>query len=379
MTTTAPATIRVREPRDLLTYALYAVGYRPVDSLVTLCLAGKRLVGPVARQDLAPAVPGAYAEQARTVVSVARHSGADTVVLAAFTEAEVPAPLLATIRFHLTAAGVRLLEAWQVTSSRYRSLTCSGRCCPAEGRPVEELASSEVGAEMVLRGRVVAPDRQSVVGDLGPVAGPEAAEADRVAQQTERAWHAGTPDDLTDRRSRALERWTAALDASPEALDAAGLGQLLGAMADLTVRDAIILTAVPGGADGAAQLVRRPAHDGAGADWMAAHPAVTAALDAAFGALAPGCVPVPPDDEIADRVAALLRRLARVAEGRRRARPLGVLAWLAWWRGDGVLADELVRRTLEADPHHSLGGLLRTALDRMVAPPWVSTAVDRAG
>lgn len=379
MTTTAPATIRVREPRDLLTYALYAVGYRPVDSLVTVCLAGKRLVGPVARQDLAPAVPGAYAEQARAVLAVARRSGADTVVLAAFTEAEVPAPLLATIRFHLTAAGVRLLEAWQVTSSRYRSLTCGRRCCPPEGRPVEELASSEVGAEMVLRGRVLAPDRQAVVGDLGPVAGPEADEADRVAQQTERAWYDGTPADLADRRSRALARWSAALAGAPEALDAAGLGHVLGAMADLTVRDAVILTAVPGGADGAAELVRRPADGGAGADWAAAHPAVTSALDAAFGALVPGCIPVPPDDELADRVAALLRRLVRVAGGRRRARPLGVLAWLAWWRGDGVLADELVRRTLETDPDHSLGGLLRTALDRMVAPPWASTAVDRAG
>lgn len=78
-----------------------------------------------------------------------------------------------------------------------------------------------------------------------------------------------------------------------------------------------------------------------------------------------------PDDELAVAGRTVLERV--VAHGRRdrQAPALTVLALLAWWSGDAVLASVLVERALDQDPGHRLAELLDRALGAGLPPGWV--------
>lgn len=357
--------LRASEPRDLLAYALYTLGFRPRNSLVVICLGDRnRVVGPVARFDLPPPEPRVARDVAAVVGSVAAQARARSVVLVAFTDDDVPSWLLDAVEDHLGALGARLLDAFAVGSTRYRCLTCDGPCCPEEGWPVGELESSRVGAEMVLQGCPLLADREALAGDLSPLGRAFRREVARVASEAERRWDAAAPAERTRRRTEALRRWDGALGRPVEEVTAADAGHLVAALSDLTLRDAVILTAVPGGGHAAELLVRRPSGAGPLAD------VVVDALDAVFGCPDGAGATVTPDRDLALRVEALLRRLARATRGRRQARSLAVMAWLAWWTGQGARADVLLTRVEAADPGHSLAALLRTAVDGRVPPPW---------
>jgi hypothetical protein len=78
-----------------------------------------------------------------------------------------------------------------------------------------------------------------------------------------------------------------------------------------------------------------------------------------------------PDDGLAVAARTVLERV--VAHGRRdrQAPALTVLALLAWWSGDAVLASVLVERALDQDPGHRLADLLDRALGAGLPPGWV--------
>ncbi|TGJ97173.1 DUF4192 domain-containing protein, partial [Actinotalea fermentans ATCC 43279 = JCM 9966 = DSM 3133] len=58
--------------------------------------------------------------------------------------------------------------------------------------------------------------------------------------------------------------------------------------------------------------------------------------------------------------------------GRRGAQApaLTLLALLAWWDGDGVLASDRLAAALDADPSYRLALLVERALDAGLAPGW---------
>jgi hypothetical protein len=45
-------------------------------------------------------------------------------------------------------------------------------------------------------------------------------------------------------------------------------------------------------------------------------------------------------------------------------------AWLAWWTGNGALANDLVDLALDADPGYSLARLVSQAAGGLLPPPW---------
>jgi hypothetical protein len=79
-----------------------------------------------------------------------------------------------------------------------------------------------------------------------------------------------------------------------------------------------------------------------------------------------------PDPLLVERHRATLAACARHAQPEDRAAPLAVLAWAAWWSGNGVRARGLVTRALEADPDYSLTRLVENLIDALVPPPWTS-------
>lgn len=419
---TSPTTVlRVGHPRDLLAYVPFRLGYRPRESLVVLCLRGpRRRVGAVLRIDLpraggrvrpAARAPGALVE---VVAGHARRDGAAALVLVAYAEPAGPlAPgaalpssaLVRSLAAELRRRGLEVPEAWHVGDGRYRSYLCAGRaCCPPEGFPLTDLDASIVAPELVARGLRVGDAESSLVAGLEPAPEParRAVAAARAASWQARGG-AGSPRRRAWRRE-VLATWLAALAAVSDALAAAAgderppsprqlaersvdekvAGLLLAGLTDLFTRDAVLLTAVPGCADAAAAMLDGDPASGLPEAVSAVFdrvfgprgPAVGAAVGAGRGpAAGPGTGRLPPampDPGLREAVDALLSVLVRRAEPGCRAPALALLAFTAWFAGDGGRARLLVERALADEPEHGLAALVGETLARGLPPAWVA-------
>ncbi len=356
--------LKVREPRDLVALVPYRLGFVPRRSLALLSLRGPRArVGLVLRVDL----PGrgdarVLCEQ---VVGYLRQDGADRAVAVVYDEGPGPFDeLVDTLRSCLDDRSVELMDGWHVGPHRFRSLTCAdARCCPPAGWPVSELQGSRVSAEMVGLGMGVAPGREHLLPDLGPVL-PDALAA--VAQ----AIAAAVPDrdGDADWRLEGLRAWRTILGSfldGPPTTPTGPLetrrrrqlvGDVLARLADPWVRDAVLLTAVPGAGDAPESLA-------AGGPDGRTH----RLLDGVFG---PGEASVP-DPELLTSARAALVELVRHSPGDHRAAPLAAMAWAAWWEGDGARAGELADLALAAAPGNRLAHLVDRAVRSGTAPAWV--------
>jgi hypothetical protein len=351
----APAVLTITEPRDLVALVPYRLGYRPLDSLVLLCLRGGRpRVGLVMRVDLPDP-----AELPVVVAALARHAvddGAAAAVAVVYRHSPVEASTVPSITGSLADAGVELREAWQVGEHRLWSLTCHDRsCCPSDGWSVEVLEGAQVSAEMVALGRGVAPSRQALAGDLRPVdAARRSVVADLVARRP--AGRPAVDGGLVPWRRTALATWRAVVcdqESSGEVPESAA-AVLLAALADPVLRDAVLLDCVPQSQAAADELVC------SGASRTAQ------ALERVFSAQSA----VAPDQVRQQRAETVLRSIVRQGTGAWRAGPLGLLAWSAWWAGDGGRSSVLAELALDADPQHRLARLLSAALEAGLAPGW---------
>lgn len=343
-------------PADLIAFAWYQMGYRPDRSLVVVGLRGPRQrAGVVARGDLPPR--GHERDAVLALVGPLLESGADAAALLVCTadacRAEPPRVLRSALRV-LPDLGLHVVDCWAVGDTGYRSYRCTDPgCCPRDGRPLEEVLRSRVAAELVLQGCTLAPDEGALVADVrpAPAAGREPAPA---------------PAELPP-AGEVLTRWRQALaetgpadgarDGAEDGIGgcAAALVPLLGpALADVRLRDAVMVTLVPG-ADRVAEAMLR-GQDGDGFD---------------------RCLRTPPDHPLLDRGVRLLAAAARTAPAGLRAGPLGALAWLAWWSGQGARARLLVERALADAPEHRLALLVDGLLELAVPPPW--TTREKAG
>lgn len=367
-----PTTVlRVSEPRDVLAAVPYRLGFPPRESVVLLCLRGpRRRLGLVLRHDL-PTDPRHAPALADELVRFALRDEPSDVLVVVYTAGPVPTALVDHLGDALAAAGLDAPGAWHVGPDRYRSLSCrDARCCPPEGHPVADLQSSRVGAEMVLRGVAVLPDRTAHLGDLSPLPADVLAVVERAAVRDGRPARHVTDREVRAWRTRHLTLWrgllaeTPCMDgATPDPKAAGRLGRMLAGLGDVVVRDAVLLTVVPDA--GPAPEMLAAGRGGA---------RLTRAVGAAFGVAAPaGLSLVPlagPDPELGDAVATGLRALVRAATPHRRAAPLTALAWVSWWRGDGAGAVDLVDLALAVGPAYPMALLVQELLRGGVAPAW---------
>jgi hypothetical protein len=347
-----PTSIVVSEPRDLVALVPYRLGFVPSNSLALVALREPgSVIGLVLRVDLADVVAGGE-HAARQLGGYLLDDGAVRAVGVLYDTARhrgVPG-WLARFEDALARLGVDLVDCWQVDDERFRSLACTGAaCCPPEGWPLSELQGATVSAEMVALGLNPAASREARMPDLTPAAeGPRR----RVAARVRRA---GEPQGPAE-RARCLHAWLRVL-ADPAVAEERDLAAALTGLHDPLVRDAVVLTCTPGGRTAAHELVLTGGK-GAGE-----------ALDALFDQ---GAGPVPtPDRALLSRAAAALAVLARHARGDRRADPLAVMAWAAWWEGDGAAGLDLADLALDSRADHSLARLVREALRVGTPPGWV--------
>jgi hypothetical protein len=388
--------VRLRSPRDVLAAVPYLLGYRPVECVVVVCVApGGRLalLARAALDDLAgpdddTAGPDDDRDAvARSIAARAADVAPRQAVVAVCTDRDV-AP-----GTDLRRGADRLLdrldavvdtEAWLLTSRGYRGLDCADPlCCPPGGHPVDQLATGEVSAAFVLAGRAVAPSAADAYR-IPPAAEPARALAARAASRWERAGLdvQATPDGgagLRRWRREGLAAWDQArrhaatelrIGEAPGSvqLPAPLLGHLAAALADTVVRDAVLLTLVPGGEEVAHRTASAEGPKDVG---RGTADAIARVVDPRVALL--------PDEETVGPARAVLEAVVGHVPRRRHAAPLTLLAFVAWWRGDGGLAGHRVRAALALDPGYRLAGLLNSALAAGLPPGWVRRAAARAG
>ncbi|QGQ19137.1 DUF4192 family protein [Cellulomonas sp. JZ18] len=380
-------TLRLDDPRELLAYVPHRLGFRPHESAVAVALRGPRgRVGLVVRVDLDDLAHPTHGPQvARALAGHLDRDGATRVLLVAYTERDAGERLAREGAAHLAEAcdvPVGPLEALLVSAGAYRCLACPPGCCPPGGRPLDDLRSTRVGAEMVLAGSVVVDRRE----DLARI--PSApAEARRSVARARGRWDAARlraaadgDDAVAAWRLASLRAWreevgdavarpAPAVGVRGTATDARGpggrttfsrLGRVEAGLRDRRVRDAVLVTLVPG----TGRLPER----------SLAAPQVRAADDRLLGdAMArvvdPDVGVAPPPS--ARRHEVVLEQV--VAHGRAGGQPpaLTLLGLLAWWRGDGARASLLLDRALAGDGEYRLALLLARTLEAGLPPGWV--------
>ncbi|MFE6970536.1 DUF4192 domain-containing protein [Isoptericola sp. NPDC057653] len=381
----------LRSSRDLLAAVPYLLGFRPRECCVVVCVTTEGRIGLVARTSLTDADGVARADgpgpDARTVARAAARAGAAFVLVVLCTARPEAAVLrhavdvLAALDEVLDVAAD--VETWLMGADGYRGLGCSDpACCPPGGRPLGELEHGEVGAAFVVAGRAVAAseqeahrivrapvavrDRAAKAAGRAERARPTALDGEAAGVSTAR-WRSEAYGVWRDLVRQAADERRAAVPGGETVLPPARLGRLAAALADVSVRDAVLLSLVPGGAD-VADLTAGGAEDEAAVEVATAR-AIARVVDPRVG--------VPPDPATADAARLVLEQVVGAAPRRWHAAPLALLGFLAWWRGDGWLASRRVREALRQDPSHRLAALLAGVLRAAVPPGWVASSGGR--
>lgn len=339
-------------PRDLIALAWFRIGFRPRESLVLIGLHGlRRRSGLIVRVDLPPVAH--RAQVARQAADLLRRSGDKEVFALVVSDAEGGPragedgqPVMPHrdverwLRRDLPRSGIAVVDVLAVGPRSYRTYRCQDTtCCPAEGQPLDDLMDSELSAHMVLSGRRVADAEGDVIADVQPDGRPVLSVADLAAVD---------PPDV----AVVLRRWRELIAAGAQQPDDPVI--LLRAICDHRLRDALMVSLIPGSGTAPEQLLA------GGRDLACGHMLANT-----------------PDDGLADRGRRLLAALARVAPPRERAEVLAVLAWLAWWCADAARARLLVDEVLAHRPEHRLAALVAQLLACGVPPEWVPGASAR--
>lgn len=392
-------TIRARGPQELLAYIPFRLGYRPQDSGVLVSLRTSRgRVGLVARVDLDDLADLEHGPQvARTLVSHLSSDGATRAVLVVYADVDLraggaPAARERAAVEHWTDAAEGFLgrpEVWVVTGTGYHGADCvDRRCCPPGGRPLAELESTEVGAHMVLAGATVASSRAqaTAVPVLDAVARRRASRAAaRWRARRDAALATHDHDALAAWRQEGLDAWRAATarveercralaqgapggrSTHPAPVQATILGRLEVALESVPVRDAVLLSFVAGNDE----LASLTATSVAGEQ-------VEVGTAAALAAVVDPDAGLPPDPLRARCAREVLEAVAGAGRRGGQAPALTLLALLAWWDGDGVLATDRLAAALDADPGYRLALLVERALEAGLAPGWARRQDRRA-
>jgi hypothetical protein len=349
-------------PADLVALTFYQLGYRPRESLLVVGVHGpRRRLGVVSRVDLPPA------RLRRQVVGqqihLLRREQEDAVIALVVSDAAPRAasthpvplphrPLAREFQRQAVRAGLAVVDVLGVGATSWQSYKCTGNgCCPPGGHSLADALNGPAAAQMVALGHVLADDEPGLVADVEPSASTE-----RPARVRSSRGGGGRATTLAPEAAvRALARWRELLQ-QPEAAAPEDIAELTEVLRDRTLRDAMLLALSPHTGDVPEAVL------------LGAEPPD---LDEAFGA--------EPDADLLERGRVLLSAVARSAPPGRRADALALLAWSAWWAGQGTRGRLLAARALADEPGHRLALLVDRVLEGGVAPPWAERRREARG
>lgn len=327
--TNDPSAIRISSPSDIAGAVPSLVGFHPSESLVVICLHGRRKrAGLTMRVDL----PGqdhlheCVAELCGRVVQ----DGADSVILVCYTgqpDARGRLPRADMVRLlldELSLHEVGSVEALLVRDGRWWSYTCTKSCCPREGTPLPSRPSdavTEIEARRALSGAAVLPGREDLQKSVsGPVALRLVALQQRFEETSERLVGQVMDQGLEPVGEETLAKAHTMLQ------------RFVGGETDIDDDDAVRV--VVGLQDKAPRNVL-----------------ITWGLD-----------------NRQDEVLALLTALAQRSPDEYCAPICTVLAAVAYQYGRGVLAAVALERALQHQPDYEMATVLDVALHRQVHP-----------
>jgi hypothetical protein len=319
MATTAPPSVTLRSPADLIAATPYVLGFHPSESLVLLGFRAGRLVF-TARYDLS--FSSSLPQAAEYLLTVLERQGVDRLAMLGYGAASRVDPVVRAVRAAADRHGVGLKDAVRVDDGRWWSYLCERQeCCPPDGTPVDS-AATEVAAALAYQGRTAAPDRSELARRVAPVGGL-------------------TRTSMTQATQRAVERFDAWLAVWPAADRAAAV---------LAEGTAVVRAAIQAYADGGSLDHDRLA-------WLSLLLTSVPVRDIAWQAIT-----------TEQPHLRLWTEVTRLAEPALVAAPASLLAFTAWRSGDGTLATMAVERALRADPAYRLANLIADALWSGTAP-----------
>ncbi len=348
----------IRGPGELIATIPVLLGFEPRESVVLVAILEGGKLGVLLRVDRTDCLqPDVASPLVRGIVAHLARDGARSVVAVSFTDDAVRLDCAATdaLRPALLAAGIDV-EGWAVVDGRYFSPGCAKyTCCPQNGTVVPTA---------VARNRKLASVRMyphgSEAGRAPTTRSPGEPSRRRAARAGDRWWAHRERDGATWRRdSFALWRgaWKAA--ARGDMPTDAHAGKLVAALQDRAVRDAVVVSLLPGRLATARGILAGSAPN-----------QVSAALDVL---LSPEQGRRPTDSLVA--VAwELCGRLTSLARQDQRAPTLTLQALIAWWDGDSVVCRDMLEGAQAAEPGYRLAGLLECTLLAGIQPGWKRAA-----
>ncbi|WP_277213055.1 DUF4192 domain-containing protein [Isoptericola croceus] len=371
-----PSTVPLRSPHDVLAAIPYRLGFRPAESIVLACTAERDRPGLVARVGIDDLRGDGAVEGLAALARAVAETRPTYCALVLYTARGVAAAADVLDEVHRALEPVVDVDGWLVTPDGYRGLGCEDpTCCPEPGHPLAALDSGEIAAAYVLAGHVVADSADAAYRI--PRA-PEQARnlVGRAARRSETARERSQEGTELGRwRDDALAAWREALrrvDVAPAApgddrattsLRPALIGRVAAALADRTVRDAALLTLVPGGEE--AVRATTQATDRA---------VVDDATSRVLGRVVDPTDAVAPDPDVLARARGVLEQVDAHVPRRLRAPALTFLAFLAWWAGDGPRASYRVAEALDADETYRLARLVHCVVASALPPGWIRAA-----
>jgi hypothetical protein len=369
-TSDADLTIRMSTAADTVAVVPQLVGFRPERSLVAISLRPpKGRVGLTMRYDLPPEIhDAAIAEDVATRLA---HDGAMRAVLVCYPgdsvdDGELPRrALIEEIRRELDERDIEMPDALCVDDGRWWSYFCSDPgCCPSEGTVIEEQQGPALAlaAEHALRGEAVLPDRESLAVSIAPVPFLARRAMEQALDRVDGEMFAelmahGVEQVRVDTSALVRELVTRYLDPrTAEVSDDEAARVILG-LADIHARDDVLMDAAalgdPRDEGGALDDVDVDDAEAVGVRADLTGPPLTAYL-ALFHQLARRALP--PDD----------------------TPTCTVLAWLAYLRGNGGLANVALDRAFASEPTYTMAGIIAESMARQVPPADVRRAMSEA-
>jgi len=364
--------IRIREARDLLAAVPYLLGYQPSECVLVVCVHPGGSLGLIARTALADlATAKARASSADLVARRAREDGTSFAYVVTFTTGTQSGAATAAFALALTTQDIPS-ESWLVDATSYRNLSChDDGCCPARGYPLAALAHSEVGAELQAGAATPAPSRDAAYRIRGaePVLRDQARRSARHwAADGERARALGKAEWFAWRRE-GFALWHQAVAATTRgvAVPASVGGRLACALSDRRVRDAVLLSALPGGEPVARRMLAEPT----GTDDL------TSKVGDVLSALITAEAPVAPSYPELAVLSGALEAVVAQCPRRLRPAPLTILALLAWWQGDGGRASYRLAEARRIDADYPLAHLVSGLVEAGIPPGWTRNAAHQ--
>jgi len=348
----------LRGPGELLATLPHLLGFTPVESIVIVGIREGGEIGAVMRVDRDDCLMAEVCESmARSIAAHLTRDGAVAAILVSYTDEPVRVCCEAADALRVAIADVvPRVDAWAVSRNNYFSPGCADvTCCPVAGTAVPRSAPRAA----TMSSGAATRTSTSHASTRRPWGTALTLERRRCARAADR-WAARRADGELSWRRRSVDLWqqhlVRALD--PEAsLREADMGKLVAGMADVRVRDAVIVWLVSGSANAIDDVV-----EGISSDSVAQ--ALDSMLDCRIG--------VALDEVQAAAVRSVLLRC--ISHGRRKdAAPLlCVLALVEWWTGEPGAALSFCDAASAGTPGYRLAALIRATILAGVMPGWLA-------